>query len=101
MPTKISNIESLARLHLNEATPRFWSSAELTSIITSGIKDLWRDIADLKQEHFLSDAAVTLPANSDALIGVPIDDHKVFDNIKSLLTQKLYLLTTGNLISSL
>jgi len=78
MPTKISNIESLARLHLNEATPRFWSSAELTSIITSGIKDLWRDIADLKQEHFLSDAAVTLPANSDALIGVPIDVHKVY-----------------------
>src|SRR3990167_5032716 len=31
----------------------FWSSAELIDIMNQGIKDLWRDIVDLKQEHYL------------------------------------------------
>jgi hypothetical protein len=80
MATKLSTIETLARQRLVEPTPRFWSSAELIDIITAGVKDLWRDIVDLKQEHFLTINTddVSFPAGSDRLVGVPDDVHKVY-----------------------
>jgi hypothetical protein len=80
MATTISQIETLARTRLEELTPRFWSSAELTAIIIAGIKDLWRDVVDLKQEHFLTinEDDVTLPASDDELDGVPSDVHKIY-----------------------
>lgn len=78
MATTISQIETYARQHLQEATARFWSSAELTDIIIRGIKDLWRDIVDLKEEDFLEFATLTLQANSSTMIGVPEDIHKVY-----------------------
>lgn len=80
MATPIYTIERLARQRLNEIAPRFWSSDEMTSFIVSGIKDLWRDIADLKQEHFLTidTTNVSLPASTGTLSGVPADVHKVY-----------------------
>jgi hypothetical protein len=80
MPTKISRIEELSRQRLIETTPRFWSSAELTEIIITGIRDLWRDIVDLKQEHYLhvNTTDVFYAANSDRLTGVPADVHKIY-----------------------
>lgn len=80
MPSTIASIEAAARLRLNEITPRFWSSAELTDIIAAGIRDLWRDIVDLKQEHYLTinNVDVSFPANSTTLLGVPADVHKVY-----------------------
>lgn len=61
-------------------TSPFWSSAELIDLVNSGIRDLWRDIVDLKQEHYLTiDATnVSLAANSSTLTGVPTDVHKVY-----------------------
>lgn len=62
-----------------ETTPRFWSSDELIGIAIDGVKDLWRDIVDLKGEHYLTISTdVTMPASSNALIGVPTDVHKVY-----------------------
>lgn len=81
MATTIAQIEALARLRLEEPVARFWSSAELTGIIIAGIKDLWRDIVDLKQEHFLTfveDGSVTLPASTSSLSGIPTDIHKIY-----------------------
>lgn len=81
MPTKISAIEASVRANpLIETTAKFWTSAELTELIIRGIKDLWRDIVDLKQEHFLTinPTDVTLPADSDQLQGVPLDVHKIY-----------------------
>lgn len=79
MATTISQIETLARTRLEELTPRFWTSAEITAIIIAGIKDLWREIVNLKQEHFLTvSESVTLAADSDALSNVPTDVHKVY-----------------------
>lgn len=80
MPTTVAAIETTARLRLREVTPRFWSSVELVELISSGIRDLWRDIVDLKQEHYLkvNNTDVSLPASSDALTGVPTDVHKVY-----------------------
>lgn len=79
MATTIAQIETLARLRLEEPVARFWSSAELVGIIIAGVKDLWRDIVNLKQEHFLTiDETVTLVAGDYNLTGVPSDIHKVY-----------------------
>jgi hypothetical protein len=44
------------------------------------VKDLWRDIVDLKQEHFLTvdNTNVSLAANTSTLTGLPSDVHKVY-----------------------
>jgi len=80
MATQISSIESLARLRLIESTASFWSSAELVDIIIAGIKDLWRDIVDLKQEHYLTvnTTDVYLAVDATELSGVPSDVHKIY-----------------------
>lgn len=80
MPAQILTIEALSRQRLNEITPRYWSSAELTEIIIAGIKDLWRTITDLKQEHFLTinNTDVTYEISATQLSGVPADVHKVY-----------------------
>lgn len=79
MATTISEIESLVRLRLDEPTARFWSSDELVDIIIAGIKDLWREVVNLKQEHFLTlDETVTLGEGDSTLSNVPADIHKVY-----------------------
>jgi len=80
MATLLSSIEAQARRHLIETSPNFWTSEELIDIINLGRKDLWRDIVDLKQEHYLTvDATnVSLAANTATLTGVPVDVHKVY-----------------------
>jgi hypothetical protein len=80
MATLLSAIETQARRHLVESTASFWSSAELVDIINKGIKDLWRDIVDLKQEHYLTvdNTNVSLAASTSTLTGVPTDVHKVY-----------------------
>ena len=80
MATTISAIEVLARQRLIEPTPVFWTSDEIVQIIIAGIRDLWRDIVDLKQEHYLTidESNVTFAANDTELTGVPTDVHKVY-----------------------
>lgn len=80
MASSLSDIETLVRQRLIEPTPRFWSSEELIGIITAGIKDLWRSIVDLKQEHYLitNFNDVSYPAGATELYGVPQDVHKVY-----------------------
>lgn len=80
MASKVSDIETTARQRLLEITPNFWTSDELTDIIVKGIKDLWRDIVDLKQEHYLTinNTDVFYDASTTTLRGVPADVHKVY-----------------------
>lgn len=80
MATTISTIETLSRRHLLETTANFWTSAELVDIIIAGVRDLWRDIVDLKGEHYLTvdTTNVSLAASSSTLTGVPADVHKVY-----------------------
>lgn len=80
MATLISAIETQARRHLLETSASFWSSAELVDLIIAGIKDLWRDTVDLKQEHYLTVdiTNVSLAASTATLTGVPTDVHKVY-----------------------
>jgi hypothetical protein len=80
MPTQVSTIETKVRQRLNEPVANFWSSAEILGILDDGIKDLWRSITDLKQEHYLvvNDTDVTFEANTDRLTGVPTNIHKIY-----------------------
>ena len=78
MATLVSTIETAVRFRLEEPVAKFWSSAELVDIIGAGIRDLWRDVVDLKQEHFITiSEAVTMDANTGTLTGVPADVHKI------------------------
>ena len=79
MPTPISTLITEARRILREASPRFWSDAELFDIAKKGIFDLWGAILDLNEEHFLvvDETNVTLPANATQLAGVPTDVFRV------------------------
>ena len=80
MSTALSSLETQARRHLNETTASYWTSAELIDIINNGIKDLWRPIVDLKEEHYLvwDITNVSLAADTSTLSGVPEDVHKIY-----------------------
>lgn len=80
MATLFSDLIPIVRNRLIEPTPKFWSDAELIQIMITGVRDLWRDIVDLKQEHYLTidNTNVSLVANATTLTGVPADVHKVY-----------------------
>lgn len=78
MATLVSAIETKVRLRLEEPTAKFWSSDELVGMIADGIRDLWRDIVDLKQEHFITvSTSVSLAASTATMSSVPSDVHKI------------------------
>lgn len=79
MATLISAIRDRARTKLLETTASFWTDAELLDDAVDGIKDLWRAILDLHQEHFLTidTTNVSLAANTTTLTGVPADVFRV------------------------
>jgi hypothetical protein len=79
-PSQISTIETIVRQRLVEITPRFWTSDELTTMIIAGIKDLWREVVDLKQEYYLTvdNVNVSYPQGSNMLAGVPTNVHKIY-----------------------
>ena len=81
MATALSDIETRARRHLNEATASYWSSDELIDHINDGIKDLWKRIVDLHQEHFLTVdiTNVSLAASTKTLTGVPADTFRIYN----------------------
>src|SRR5436190_1332192 len=80
MATLIKDLIPVVRDRLIETQPNFWGDDELVKIMASGIRDLWRNIADLKQEHYLTidTTNVSMAANSSTLTGVPADVHKVY-----------------------
>lgn len=78
--TTIANIIALkVRPALNELVANFWTDAELTDILTDGIKDLWGAILDVHGDHFITvDATnVSLAASGTSLTGVPADCFRV------------------------
>lgn len=81
MATTLAQIEAGARIHLSEEAPKFWTSAELRAHAKFCEKDLWRAIVDLKGEHYLTINAtdVRIEADSDTLVGVPDNVHKVYN----------------------
>lgn len=79
MATLLSDLETKARYHLNEATASYWSSAELVSLMNAGVRDLWRAVNDLRASYFctLDITNVSLAANGTSLTGVPSDCTRV------------------------
>lgn len=79
MATLLSTIETAARKPLKEASATYWTSAELIEHMNDAIKDLWRAILDLHQEHFLTvdETNVSFAANDTDLTGVPTDCFRV------------------------
>ena len=79
MATLISALVTNARTTLVEASAQYWSDAELLVHAISGIKDMWRAVIDLGQDHFTTQdvALVSLAASSSVLTGVPADVFRV------------------------
>lgn len=79
MATLIGDLLTPVRARIIEPTAVFWTDAELTTIMVAGIKDLWRSIVDLKQEHYLTiNTGVSMEASATQLSGIPADVHKVY-----------------------
>lgn len=80
MATTIINLLPTVRNHLVEPVAKFWTDAELADIMIRGIRDLWRDTVDLKQEHYLTvdTKNVSLQPSATQLSGIPFDVHKVY-----------------------
>jgi len=80
MATYIKDLIPIVRDRLDEREPNLWGDDELVGIMCHGIRDLWRDTVDLKQEHYLTIdiTNVSLVADATSLTGVPADVHKVY-----------------------
>lgn len=80
MSSTITELIPTVRNHLSEVTARFWTDDELSTLFILGIKDLWRDIVDLKGEHYLkyNTTDVSYQASATVLSGVPVDVHKIY-----------------------
>lgn len=60
------------------APDKFWADDELLAHTVAGCKDLWRAVVDLHQDHFVRiNTSVVLPADADALVGVPPDLFRI------------------------
>jgi hypothetical protein len=79
MATALSSLETQARRVLQETTASHWSSAEIIDIANKAIKDLWRSILDLHQEHFLTNdiTTISISASTGSLTGTPTDVFRV------------------------
>lgn len=80
MATTLTSIIAQIRTHLvapsaGDNADLFWTDAELVSILNNGARDLWRAINDNYQNYFLKvdTTNVSLPANTELLLGVPSD----------------------------
>src|SRR3990167_2910066 len=80
MATLMSAIISIVRkTPLLEATARHWTDAELLDFGNLGIKDLWKGIIDLHEEHFLTNdiTNVSISASASQMSSVPADVFRI------------------------
>jgi len=94
MASRFTDVLPLVRQRLIETTATFWTDSELFNMMFLGARDLWRDIVDLKQDHYIKIDAVnmSLPASTNTstspselplsnfmVVGVPNDIHKIIN----------------------
>ena len=79
MATTLTQVETIVRRDLKEATASFWSSAELVQHMNDGIQNMWGAIIDLFEEHYVTvdETNVSLAADTAQLTGVPADTFRV------------------------
>lgn len=77
--TTVAMLLTMVRNHLVEPSARFWTDAELISLMNLGVHDLWGAINDNYKDYFatLDITNVTLTANSTSLTGVPADVFRI------------------------
>jgi hypothetical protein len=75
MATPIADTITRIRQGVSETTASYWTDAEIATILLAGARDLWRKIAGVYREHFITinDDDVTIPEGDVALDGVPED----------------------------
>lgn len=76
MATPIADIiTQCRRARLQEVVPRFWTQDELVGHFNAGMRDLWKALKDVYQDHFrtIDDTNVSLAASATTLTGVPTD----------------------------
>lgn len=75
MATPIADIITRIRGDLSEGTASYWTDPELATIILAGARDLWRKIAGVYREHFITidETNVSILLDGTALDGVPAD----------------------------
>src|SRR3990167_2760662 len=74
-----ASISSVRKTPLLEATARHWTDAELLDFGNLGIKDLWKGIIDLHEEHFLTNdiTNVSISASASQMSSVPADVFRI------------------------
>jgi hypothetical protein len=77
--TTLQTIVDRARKTLLEESASFWTDAELLAHANKGIKDLWKSIIDLYQDHVVTIDTTTMSVASGARVvtGVPSDLFRV------------------------
>lgn len=79
MATALSTILANARKPLLEGSASFWTDAELVVHANAAIKDLWKAIIDLYQDHFVTfdETNCSIAADANTITGVPTDLFRV------------------------
>lgn len=80
MSTPCTSLRRQIRDRLLESnSSSFWQDPELDDLLFHGMKDLWRAILDLHQDHFqtIDETNVSLTASATSLTGVPADLYRV------------------------
>jgi hypothetical protein len=79
MATTLTQLETIVRRDLKEASASFWSSAEIVQHFNNGFQNLWGSIIDLFEEHYITvdETNVSLAADGTQLTGVPTDTFRV------------------------
>jgi hypothetical protein len=79
MATLVETLIANARVQLKETTPKYWTQAELLNHANSAIKDLWKSIIDLYQDHFVTidNTNMVLSSTTGEITGIPADAFRV------------------------
>jgi hypothetical protein len=79
MATTFDTLLPIVRARLIEPVAKFWADSELFDIMYLGARSVWRDVVDLKGEHYMTVdiTNVTLEAQATSFTGIPADVHKI------------------------
>ena len=79
MSTPLPSILAQVRAQLIETTARFWTDAELYSIMRLGVQDMWGAILDLHADYYfrINDTDVVLKQGDAYISGIPADCFRI------------------------
>ena len=97
--TSIASLLGQVRAQLVELSPKFWTDAELTDILTLGCVDLWGAILDLHQDHYFkintTDVVLKTATTADISAGFKEISGIPYDCFRILLIEPLDTTVVG------